>query len=68
MTWDRQGALAEAPVDGNLGRGFAALLLPYLAHQLFQGLHILCLAFGEQRPPCSFGIIAAIILACNMPS
>ena len=41
------------------------MLLPYLPHQLYQGLNVPGLALGEQQASCSLGVVVAIILACT---
>ena len=57
--------LTKAPVDGHLGRGLALMLLPYLPHQLYQGLNVSGLALGKEQASCSLWVIVAIILACS---
>ena len=57
--------LTKAPVDGHLGRGFVTMLLPYLPHQLYQGLNVSGLALGKEQASCSLWVIVAIILACS---
>ena len=63
-TRDGKRPLAKAPVDGHLGRGFATMLLPYLLHQLYQGLNVSGLTLGKEQASCSLRVIVTIILAC----
>lgn len=64
-TRNGQSPLAKAPVDGHLGRGFAIVLLPYLPHQLYQGLNVSSLVSGEQQASGSLWVVVAIIFACK---
>ena len=57
--------LAQAPIDGHLGRSLATMLLPYLPHQLYQGLDGFGLVLGEQQASCSLRIVVAVVLACT---
>lgn len=65
LTRNWECSLAQTPVDCNLGRSLAIMLLTYLSHQLYQGLDVPSLVLGEQQTSCSLRVVVTIILACT---